>query len=350
MDGNFSQATGTHQNSRIVSRRGKHPPGSGRADGSAGGNAGGGSTSARPCFDVAVAPNGYRWWYIDALSDDGQYGLAIIAFVGSVFSPYYARARKNGVANPENHCAINVAFYGAKRRWAMTERGARHVMRQPHHFAVGRSTMSWDENGIAIAINEHCAPLPFPLRGRVILIPGNCYDAPVALDTGGRHHWQAVAPSAKIAVEFSNPKLAWSGAAYHDMNWGEEPLEQAFRQWTWLRTNTTRGTEVLYDVERKDGSRFAFGRCFRDGSVTERFVPDRYPLRRGVWGMSREVRSEAPPRLIATLEDAPFYTRNRVGLTLDGVECEAFHESLSLDRLVNPIVQMMLPFRMPRLA
>ena len=42
-----------------------------------------------PRFDVHVAPNGYAWWYIDATSEDGRYGLTIIAFIGSVFSPYY---------------------------------------------------------------------------------------------------------------------------------------------------------------------------------------------------------------------------------------------------------------------
>ena len=37
-----------------------------------------------------VAPNGYAWWYIDAFSErPPQYGLTIIAFIGSVFSPYY---------------------------------------------------------------------------------------------------------------------------------------------------------------------------------------------------------------------------------------------------------------------
>ncbi len=33
---------------------------------------------------------GYAWWYVDALSDDGRHGLTLIAFIGSVFSPYYA--------------------------------------------------------------------------------------------------------------------------------------------------------------------------------------------------------------------------------------------------------------------
>ena len=39
-------------------------------------------------------------------------------------------------------------------------------------------------------------------------------------------------------------------------------------------------------------------------------------LSAALWGMTRSVRSETPPRLIAKLEDAPFYTRNHIGLTL----------------------------------
>jgi len=45
-----------------------------------------------------VKPGGYAWWYVDALSADGRFGLSIIAFVGSVFSPYYALARRRGAA------------------------------------------------------------------------------------------------------------------------------------------------------------------------------------------------------------------------------------------------------------
>jgi carotenoid 1,2-hydratase len=232
----------------------------------------------------------------------------------------------------------------------MTERGAKHVTRTQQQFNVGPSSMTWHDAELFIDINERCMPLPFSLQGRVNFVPGNLCAEPVALDDAGKHHWQAVAPCGRVTVDFIKPQLSWSGNAYHDMNWGEEPLEQAFKRWTWLRANTLRGTEVLYDLERKDGSRFSFGQCFENGEINVRSVPASRPLRRGIWGMNRDVPSEAPPRLIATLEDTPFYTRNHVGLTLDGVHCEAIHESLSMDRFVIPTVQMMLPFRMPRFA
>ena len=70
-------------------------------------------------FTADVPDNGYRWWYLDAFSPDHRFGLTIIAFIGSVFSPYYAWA---GRADPENHLCLNVCLYGPKARWAMTER------------------------------------------------------------------------------------------------------------------------------------------------------------------------------------------------------------------------------------
>ena len=33
-----------------------------------------------PPFDTPVPPGGYRWWYLDALSDDGRHGITLIAF------------------------------------------------------------------------------------------------------------------------------------------------------------------------------------------------------------------------------------------------------------------------------
>ena len=288
---------------------------------------------------------------MDALSDDGQHGLTIIGFVGSVFSPYYKRARKNEKGNPENHCALNVALYGGKRRWAMTERGEKHIQRDENKFAIGPSSMKWDGDDLLIEINERCMPLPFALRGTVRLSAGQLYDAPIALDADQKHFWNAVAPGARVEVELENPKLSWSGAAYLDMNWGEEPLENGFKNWTWLRAKTESGTQVLYSGERRDGSNFNFGRRFENGQIIEREVPPVHNLRQGfMWGMARPVNSETKPRLISTLEDTPFYTRNHVEITLDGAKCEAFHESLSLDRFISPTIQMMLPFRMPRRA
>ncbi len=190
---------------------GQRPSGAGRSDGDALRASGSGSPALRPRFDAEVQQDGYRWWYVDALSDDRRHGLTIIGFVGSVFSPYYKRARARGRGNPMNHCCINVALYGATRRWAMTERAERFVTRSADTFQVGPSSMTWDQSGLTISIHEICSPVPLPLRGEVRLTPHHLYDAPVALDAAGRHHWRAVATDARIAVTLDAPRLSWSG-------------------------------------------------------------------------------------------------------------------------------------------
>jgi carotenoid 1,2-hydratase len=270
--------------------------------------------------------------------------------VGSVFSPYYAAARKRGPTSAENHCAINVALYGRKKRWAMTERGERTISRTNTEFNTGSSRMRWLSDELVIDLNEQCAPIPFPLRGTVRIQPGQLHNGNVMLDAHGRHGWRAVAPAARITVTMTQPSLAWSGFAYHDMNWGDEPLEKAFKNWTWLRAKTASGTQVLYEIERRDGTRKSFGQRFANGIATDRQTLPVHELKKGLWRMPRTVQSECPPHLVATLEDAPFYTRNHVRIGIDGETCNAFHESLSLDRFTNPIVQRMLPFRMPRFA
>src|SRR5512138_334009 len=98
-----------------------------------------------PRFDLELPAGGYAWWYLDATSDDGKHGLTLIAFVGSVFSPFYAAARRRGAAAAIDHSAINVALYGQPRRWAMTERGRAAIERTSDACRVGPSRMLWQD-------------------------------------------------------------------------------------------------------------------------------------------------------------------------------------------------------------
>ena len=64
-----------HADTGLLSRGRQRPSGAGPADGGALGEARGGSDTGRPRFDVSVPANGYRWWYVDALSGDGLCSL-----------------------------------------------------------------------------------------------------------------------------------------------------------------------------------------------------------------------------------------------------------------------------------
>jgi carotenoid 1,2-hydratase len=266
-----------------------------------------------------------------------------------VFSPYYFWA---GRSRPEDHVCINVALYGpGVGRWAMTERAAGSLSRGADHFQVAASSLAWDGACLEIDVAETCAPVPFPLRGKIRLTPESAPETAFALDPASKHHWRPIAPYARAALSFSEPSIAWSGPAYWDSNWAEEPIEAGFRSWTWSRVHEGTETIVLYDTLLRDGSAEGFALRFgADGAPEALPPPPRATLPRGFWGVARETRADAgaAPRVSAVWEDAPFYTRSALATRLYGRDGIGVHESLDCDRLKHPIVRAMLPVRMPR--
>nr|WP_246753819.1 carotenoid 1,2-hydratase [Jiella flava] len=273
----------------------------------------------------------------------------MIGFVGSVFSPYYRLA---GRRRPENHVALNVALTGASgKRWTMTERRQSALYRDAGTLAVGPSAMRWDGSGLTVTIDEVTPLLPKRVRGTVRLYPEAVVNHPVALDCDARHCWWPIAPCARVEVELENPQLSWSGSGYFDFNTGEVSLEESFRRWNWCRASVPGGTVVLYDLlDRDDQSCSLAIRFDPKRGVADFEAPPPARLPKSLWGMRRSTRSErgVSARIIETLEDSPFYTRSVVASRLLGRDVTAIHESLDLDRFANPIVQSMLPYRMPR--
>lgn len=286
------------------------------------------------------------------MSDDARHGLTLIAFVGSVFSPYYAWARARGAADPLQHCALNVALYGAHgKRWALTERRRSAIRRTRDTLVVGPSSVSWDGGALTVDIDEVTFPMPSRIRGRVRLFPKAVVARPVALDAAGRHQWIPIAPCARVEVALEQPGLHWVGAGYFDSNAGDAPLEDDFQGWHWSRADLRNGTCVLYDVARRDGTNFALARHFDPaGNAREIAPPPLAGLPRTRWRIERATRSDggAPACVQTTLEDTPFYARSMVRAQVQGTPVSAIHESLSLDRFRAAWVKLLLPFRMPR--
>ena len=282
------------------------------------------------------------------MSDDGTQGLTIIAFIGSVFSPYYGWSR---VKNPFDHCAMNVVLYGRPSRFAMTERKQGTLARGADHIAIGPSAMEWDGTELTVRIDERGAPLPRRIRGTVRLRPSGITSGPFHLDPAGRHRWWPMAPASRVEVSLGEPGVSWQGSGYFDTNDGDEPLADAFTRWTWCRAELPDGAAILYDVAHRSGGgrNLSLGFAF-DGTRRDLRPPLPAPLPpTGFWRMPRETRSDdGRARVITTFEDTPFYSRSLLASTLAGEPVRAVHESLSLDRFRNPLVQLMLPFRIPR--
>ena len=297
-----------------------------------------------------MASGGYLWWYVDALSEDGRFGLTLIAFVGSVFSPYYAWALRRGAAPAADFCCLNVALYGPQRRWTMTERSARWCARDMQQFRIGPSALRWDGERLVIDIDEVGVPLPRRVRGRVVLHPDRLFDFSTPIDPRGRHRWGPIAPSARVDVELESPGQRWQGQAYLDSNEGDEPIAHACREWDWSRSLLRDGsTAVLYDVQNHDGGEHLLALRFsRDGQVTPFEAPPRQAMRPTAWRIPRRMRAPGEVQVLHQLEDTPFYQRAVLRSELLGETVTSFHETLNVPRLVSPLVQGMLPWRMPR--
>lgn len=308
------------------------------------------SLADRLDFETTVAENGYVWWYVDGMSDDGDHGLTIIAFIGSVFSPYYASARRKGLGDPENFVALNVALYGkSAKRWAMTERARGALARTCLSFRVGPSEMVVDGDELVIRIDETCVPFPRPLRGEVRVKPTALASRTYQLDAEGRHHWSPIAPACRLEVSMEAPSLAWEGEGYLDRNQGTRPLEDDFSYWDWSRAAVGEDTAILYDVTRRDGSRLSIGtKVDRSGRSEDFPPPPNESLPPNRWRVPRGTQADGQARIVETLEDTPFYSRSVIETRLLDQTTRAMHESLSLDRFERRWVQLLLPFRMPR--
>ena len=270
--------------------------------------------------------------------------------MGSVFSPYYAWSGRRA---PHDHVAINVALYGAPGRWAMTERGADALEQAPLRFTVGPSSMAWDGDDLVVTVDEWTVPLPRRLRGEIRFTPSAFQPQAFALDAAERHHWWPYAPMGRIIARFTDPYLAWQGHGYADANAGTAALEADFRSWDWMRVATSDGAALFYGPQERSGRSAGLALTVHpDGTIEPRPEPPRVDLRRGLWGVGRRVWSEQSDgtRLVQAMEDAPFYTRNAVEVTLGGHRLPGVHETLDLDRFASPWVRTLLPYRMPRRA
>lgn len=282
-----------------------------------------------------------------------MHAFTLIAFIGSVFSPYYAWS---GRADPLNHCAVNLALYSpGASRWCMTERGRRRLTRTPTRLQIGPSALERTaDGGLRVSIAEHAAPLPSPVRGTITLTPRSAPLSPILLDSAGRHVWQPLAPRARVSLDFAQPGLSWQGEAYLDHNRGSEPLEAAFRFWDWARfPHPEGGSVILYNTCETSGAIRQLALYARADGTSERLDPP--PVARlpasPVFRMTRTTRSETgQARVLRTLEDAPFYSRSLVETQLVGERLTGVHESFSGPRFAAPLTRLMLPFRMPRIA
>ena len=317
---------------------------------------GGRGPDGGPRFNQTVTPGGYLWWYIDGTSDNGTEAFSLIIFVGSVFSPYYSSAIKKNIekADPENFCSFNLALYNKTNKiWTMTEYGKDHIERKDKVFQVGKSKIEWKDDRIEIHLDELATPIPRRVKGRITLKSDKFFLYSTWLDDEKKHRWGPIAPNATVEVEFPSQKTGWKGHAYCDSNEGDEPLEKPFHGWNWAKAHIEDDSVlVFYDVKQKKGrERVLPIRFFPDGTIKRIAPPPREDLPDTKWFISRFMRAEParPAHVLRNLEDTPFYSRSMISAGLLGDRQLVMHETLNLNRYANPLIKLLLPWRMPRI-
>lgn len=217
------------------------------------------SIQPRPCSQftgaaarAAAAPGGYAWWYVEVHDAEGRFGLTLILFAGSVFSPRYAALLRAGVVTCGLDVpAVNFSFYertrgsrpGTRRAWVMNE--------------YPRAALALEADAVRVANTALCLPATGPVtieldedttrffgrrgprvHGRITVAPPPPAPPPLYLGESARgeaHYWQPLAPRAAATVELQlGPRqVRFQGLAYLDRNYGSGRLEDTFSRWGW---------------------------------------------------------------------------------------------------------------------
>jgi carotenoid 1,2-hydratase len=296
-------------------------------------------------FAEAIPRDGYRWFYLDVVSDDGSEALVVIALVGNPFSPRYARARARAAADPLDFCAMNVALHTrGGRRWALTEHARHAVSRTETSLAIGGSSMRVEHDALLVEISETCAPFGGRIEGSIRFTPTLTTTMAVALDSRALHSWHPLAPLGRATVELAAPRLSFTGTAYLDMNEGEGALEDAFARWSWTRVSSANDTFVVYDTVGDDGAVRERAFAFSEASARTFEPMGRSSLGSTLFGLRRESRGHLG--LVRTIEDGPFYARSVVRANVAGRDLLGVHEHVDLARFASSWVRFLIPFRM----
>ncbi|MEM8984866.1 MAG: carotenoid 1,2-hydratase [Pseudomonadota bacterium] len=293
-----------------------------------------------------MARRGYRWWYLDGTSADGAHHVVVIAFVGSVFSPFYARAAQRGAADPSEFCAFNVGLYNRTSRhtWVFSEYQPTAISRSATAFGIGANQVRWDGERLRIAVDDRSAPLQQSIKGTITARPRALTERPFRFGRDDAHRWWPVAPILDLAVDIDSAGLHWQGRGYTDMNDGAEPLHEGFDDWHWCRWHDDDVSRIQYRARHSDGETTSLDLSIDPtGAVHTNDLPGAQALRRSGWGIAREQYGAAAAPRVATLDDTPFYARSL--LLRDGTS-PVMHESLSLTRFRRAWVRQLLPFRM----
>lgn len=215
-------------------------------------------------IDPEKPPNGYEWWYFDALSSDKQWVIVVIFYHGNPFSPNYIKSEN---VLPDNFPAISVSVYrkGKTEFYSFLE------------YQEGRFNWNDEEKTGSIGsnffkINEKEGKLEYELLLTQTLESGHSINAKLKFNSkissedlidhksnGEKHFWNLIQPQAQVSGSVilkgktDNHNISFSGKGYHDHNTGYEPMKESFKDWYWGRFHFQDSTLIYYIMNGLNG-------------------------------------------------------------------------------------------------
>ena len=225
------------------------------------------------------APGAYEWWYVDARSDDGAWGVVAILFRGMPMSPDYLSALAAGTAPaPADHCGFAVSIYHNGQRLLQVFRG---VESNDTFFGTNQCDVRVGPCSLQRTSDDtwalHIDTL-HPDSSRRVVLDATFRRIGTVVDDAtpftAVHGWVLAAPLAEIDAhltlsEYGTVKTstAWHGTAYHDHNMGRRAMQEDFRTWLWGRVHD--GTSGMVYLATPDAAEpFAFAATLDERGIT----------------------------------------------------------------------------------
>ena len=265
-------------------------------------------------------------------------------------------ARRRGRGDPQHHCALNVALYGAGgHRWAMTERGRGSLQpRPPPRSPSARARSPGTASALAGPHRRGDGPPPVAAPRHGPPPPRRRHRARAStLDGRGRHRWWPIAPLARVEVALERRPCAGPAPATSTPTAATSRWRRASPAGTGAaRPLAPEAPPSSTTCERRDGSGSP-SPCAADPAGTRRASstpPPRAALPPHAAGgcrrRTRAMPATAPPsrRPWRTPRSTPARCSHAPpGRARHGRAREPLPRPLP-----RPLVQLMLPFRMPR--
>jgi carotenoid 1,2-hydratase len=244
-------------------------------------------------FHDLSTPGAYEWSYFDGLSEDGRWGFVAIWFRGIPMSPYYSAAIDRHRDNPSSiapdpldYVAFNFNLYDRGKRvcYALHER-PRALFETDYETSrvrLGGNVLdaAVEDDGRRIHRLRIDTRLPFQ-RSRVegeIVVKSSRQDLGriVQASPGSYegHYWVPAALDGTFAADLrigrwrGSERISFAGRAYHDRNFGTEPLYDLPGDWQWGRLHSGPYAFVYFQVARGDPAReFRSALLLKDGAL-----------------------------------------------------------------------------------